>query len=130
MPRVSKSGCHFKVLGIVFFRLSSTILPVTFSSIGTGVSVSARNEITGNHMLCDEHMTKASRMLSDQFFDTIDGLSTPLGVKEGEPIKKEDIHFYSKVTDKDYVQILNNGRSHWVTAIFKKGKKEILEPFQ
>lgn len=67
-------------------------------------------------------MTCVSNMLQEQVGDTIEGLSTPLQVEYGTALSKDQIDFYKKASrTKDYIQILNTGRNHWVTCILKRG---------
>ncbi|KAE8739578.1 hypothetical protein FOCC_FOCC014921 [Frankliniella occidentalis] len=95
-----------------------------FSAMATGVSNSMRSELTGNKLLSDEHMARASVILSAQFGKTIDGLCAPLAVTYGD--KVDNANYYpTKAEGTDYVQIMNTGRKHWVAAIFKKGSQDV-----
>jgi len=81
------------------------------------ISASAREQITGNCMLSDEHISRASLILSAQFGGKVGGLCAPMGVSFGS--KVEETEFYPHRTDSiPWVQIMNTGKQHWVTAIF------------
>ncbi|KAK3930203.1 Protein FAR-RED IMPAIRED RESPONSE 1 [Frankliniella fusca] len=95
-----------------------------FAAMATGVSDSIRSDIRGNKLLSDEHMARASAILSAQF-TAIDGLCAPLAVTFGS--KVDNSNYYPTRTKKaDYVQIMNTGRKHWVTAIFKTGSQDVI----
>jgi len=81
----------------------------------------AWNDLKKHKMLTDHHAARASELLREQFGLEIDGLCSPLAVTYGKQIERTN-HYPSRNHEKDFVQIMHTGSSHWVTAIFKKGK--------
>ena len=85
-----------------------------------GVSLTVRKQLTEEVMLTDEHFARASLMLSSQFWGKIGGLCAPLAVTYGHTV--DDVNYYPKRDNKlPWVQLMNTGREHWVTAIFLDG---------
>lgn len=75
-------------------------------------------------MLTDKHITAVNRLLEAQF-PKFDGLHPPMSSRSD--LTEEAMRYPRAKTD--YVQILNTGGLHWVTAIVQKGKHCQLEPF-
>lgn len=104
----------------MLFLIYDEISEWYFCFPATGIYVT----ITDNEMLSDEHITRAIFMLSAQFGTKIGGLSSPLAVTRGDKVHK--VNWYPTLQDELYVQIMNTGKQHWVTAFFTPG---MLLPF-
>ncbi|KAK3933151.1 Chromatin remodeling protein SHL [Frankliniella fusca] len=90
-----------------------------------GVSTAMRSEIQSRKMLSDEHMTRASAILSAQFSSKIDGLCAPLAVSYGNRVDSSN-YYPTRSEQQDYVQIMNTGRKHCVTAIFPERCQKVV----
>lgn len=86
-----------------------------------GVSTIVKFQITDLKMLYDEHIVRASVMLAAQFQGKVDGLCAPMGVLYGKQVDTPNYYPKRSSNDLPWVQILNTGQEHWVTAIFEKG---------
>ncbi|XP_034245761.1 uncharacterized protein LOC117647896 [Thrips palmi] len=83
-------------------------------------------DLVNFNYLSDEHITRASNILLHQFALVLEGCSAPLPVDYGKALSKESLNFYPKASGKkNYVQIINTGRQHWVTAIIKRGSNTV-----
>lgn len=92
-----------------------------FLVTATTVSVHAKAQITDKQMLSDEHIVRASLMLATQFNTKVDGFCAPIGVMYGKRIDNLNYYPHRTKTNVPWVQILNTGQHHWVTAIFQQG---------
>ncbi|XP_034253683.1 uncharacterized protein LOC117652699 [Thrips palmi] len=106
-----KGGDTKSICGLCSFSLEKGFTRSTFDILSSDV------------MLTDQQISIASTLLKNEYGDKIDGLCAPLAVTYGQ--KVDSINFYPRKQDKDYVQIINTGREHWMTVLFKKGSSSV-----
>lgn len=108
---------HSFLLALEIMHLFKLLLSMTCVP-AIGVSVSARTQLLQNVMLTDEHMARASIMLSAQFQDTTKLVAC---VPRWQCLM-DDVNYYPPRTSSNpWVQIVNTGRQHWVTVVFLRG---------
>ncbi|KAK3920964.1 LOW QUALITY PROTEIN: Chromatin remodeling protein SHL [Frankliniella fusca] len=122
---VHVENCSKKIRAVEKENQQRFICMQCFAAMVSGVSTAMRSEIQSRKMLSDEHMTRASDILSAQFSSKIDGLCAPLAVSYGNSVDSSN-YCITPHEQQDYVQIMNTGRKHWVTAIFPERCQKVV----
>ena len=104
----TKNGCVF----LISIRLCF------FPVIG-GLGKQAFGQIRRGEMLSDEHINAAHCLIGEEYKD-INGLAPPLTVTRGA--HGYVMNYAPYCSPRDYVQIINTGKLHWVTLVIKDGK--------
>lgn len=95
------------------------------SFVGTGVRLNELEILNTDEMLLSNIIDKAQGLLQHQFPDIM-GLSTPIydetHLARVPPATEEHRTYAPSCENLSYIQIINTGYNHWITAFKQKGE--------